>query len=453
MNDIYRAEVENHGIVIHKWVFLGFVVIQSIMVFSVLQFPLESAMLFFGFFCVALLLHKLEYSIPILVIAIAVSEFVRIPAGPFYLHLPRLILILVLTVFLFRSLLLQKLAILKSKLDTVVLLYLLMCFISVFVSQFPLKSLKSTFNMVSLALFFWLTLQLLRTRSMVNIFIHLWIWVSTGVAVLAILEFSLLRQYRVVSIFEDPNFLGNYLLIGTLLLYALVSQRSLAGNPKSFLALVVHLIAVMLTLSRGAWLGLVVGILFVGYVNKNFWKTLALCVLIPAALILLSPEYVGSRIIQTLQLGERSAILHLYLNLTSLNMIKSNPILGIGMGTFEIVHQNYIPADSPAIIRLILQSRYAPHNTFLEIWSGIGTIGFILFIGIFAIAVKEALRTLREVRAPSRQAYLKGTVSALIAVLIHNLTLSYNREHIWILLAIVWAISYLYREEGTILGP
>ena len=75
----------------------------------------------------------------------------------------------------------------------------------------------------------------------------------------------------------------------------------------------------------------------------------------------------------------------------SLDQIKNNPILGVGMGNWKIKSVEY---DKEKINGYIVP--YHTHNDFLEFGAELGIIGFFLYLGIFLYMIKEVLIKLKE---------------------------------------------------------
>lgn len=75
----------------------------------------------------------------------------------------------------------------------------------------------------------------------------------------------------------------------------------------------------------------------------------------------------------------------------SLDQIKNNPIIGVGMGNWKIKSVEY---DKEKMDGYIVP--YHTHNDFLEFGAELGIIGFLLYLGIFLYIIKEVLIKLGE---------------------------------------------------------
>ena len=94
----------------------------------------------------------------------------------------------------------------------------------------------------------------------------------------------------------------------------------------------------------------------------------------------------------------------------SLDHIKSNPILGAGMGNWKIESVKY---DKEKINGYILP--YHTHNDFLEFGAELGIIGIILYLAIFLYIIKKVLIKLKE------EVYKKMAVPEALILLLGGL--------------------------------
>jgi O-antigen ligase len=194
-----------------------------------------------------------------------------------------------------------------------------------------------------------------------------------------------LRPYGTLP---HPNVLAGYLLIGMILTlfslnfqspekvlsikYKVLSKR-LAVNGYWLLAigsLIIGSIALFLSMSRIVilfWI-IVIGFFFIKKINLKMFLTVAAATLI---LFLLSPF--GARYSQV-AITDEAVVQRVVLISASLEMVKSSPILGVGLG-------NYIPTlaqmQSPLTVGTYLQP---VHNIYLLVASEAGLLGLGLFL-------------------------------------------------------------------------
>lgn len=179
-------------------------------------------------------------------------------------------------------------------------------------------------------------------------------------------------QFRVSGTLGNPNMLGEYLILAIPVGGArLLSARSWPGRVFYFGCCGVMCICMLLTFSRGAWLGLLfAGALFVVLLNPRF------ILLLPVALAVLwfaLPATVTARFASIGNLKDASTSYRVYIWMGTLAMLKNYWLCGIGPGgdAFNMVY----PAYSYNGI-----SAPHSHNLFLQIVCDAGIAALAVFV-------------------------------------------------------------------------
>ena len=179
-------------------------------------------------------------------------------------------------------------------------------------------------------------------------------------------------QFRVSGTLGNPNMLGQYLILAIPVGGAkLLSARSWPGRIFYFGCCGVMCICMLLTFSRGAWLGLLfAGAVFVVLLNPRF------ILLFPVALVALwfaLPATVTARFASIGNLSDASTSYRVYIWMGTLAMLKNYWLCGIGPGgdAFNMVY----PAYS-------FNGISAPHshNLFLQIVCDAGIAALAVFV-------------------------------------------------------------------------
>ena len=117
----------------------------------------------------------------------------------------------------------------------------------------------------------------------------------------------------------------------------------------------------------------------------------------------------------------------------SLELIKNNPYLGIGLGTFEPAYQKTLHArfskfndckiTNKNCIKPIAEFVYRdPHNWPLSFWLNTGLIGLIGFVLINVITIWKAVTQLRSMPYSASRTLVAATTLALASLLLYGLT-------------------------------
>jgi putative inorganic carbon (HCO3(-)) transporter len=205
---------------------------------------------------------------------------------------------------------------------------------------------------------------------------------------------------RIYSTLENPNLLGGYLLpILPLAVVALLRWRSPARRLFALTALVLGLAALVLTYSRGAWMGMVaalatLGLLLVLRRTRRWpplWRRLfPLLLLLGSALVLvvLVSQVEPLRVrVESLLVGREDSSNNFRLNVwaAALDMIQARPWLGIGPGNsaFNLIYPLYQQPKFNAL---------SSYSIPLELAVEAGIPGLLAGVGLFLAAMRTGLR-------------------------------------------------------------
>jgi probable O-glycosylation ligase (exosortase A-associated) len=136
-------------------------------------------------------------------------------------------------------------------------------------------------------------------------------------------------------------------------------------------------IGTILTYSRGGFLALGVGILALIFFERKKWRIIGV-ILILFILILprLSEKYINRmNTIQTYQ-EDPSAMGRIAANHAAINMVKENPIFGVGAGNFNELVVDFTPLE----YRQYVKSGLSIHNVILQAASETGLVGLTIFL-------------------------------------------------------------------------
>jgi putative inorganic carbon (hco3(-)) transporter len=261
---------------------------------------------------------------------------------------------------------------------------------------------------------------------------------------------------RLEGAFDSPNQLGAFCALLTPIAVAFVfAVRGLAARVLATSGLLLVVSALMLSLSRGAWLGVAVAGVYMLFKLREV-RRLLLALAIPALVAGIALSSVDATDNPELEvIGERAR------SFTARNpydgraeiwaeawrQVKDSPVTGQGPGAFPLVS---VRADSAA-------SSVSPdhaHNLMLN-WAAETGLPGLLLVGAFILAIAIVGR--RAARAAlgrrDRRSYLLvvGMTSGLLALGVQNLTVDYPLGNAVVHLA-MWATIGLLLAADALLS-
>jgi O-antigen ligase len=243
------------------------------------------------------------------------------------------------------------------------------------------------------------------------------------------------------------------LMLVPLGLFWAVSARSQIPRVAAFAAAGAASVGVALTFSRGAAVGffLVLAIMVVlGYIKPIQVFVVALGI---ALLLVAFPQY-GSRVgtIVSTVTGDTAsgspdtAVLSRATEaITAVLVFADHPILGVGPGRFPSYYRLY--ADDVGI--LVKQRDREAHDLYLGILAEEGIVGFVVFMGILGITLRDLIRVRRRwlKTRPDIAAMATGLLLSIVTYMTTGLFLhlSYAR-YFWLMLALAGAAAHIGLE-------
>ena len=277
----------------------------------------------------------------------------------------------------------------RSSRNGVLLIGIILLFLGVIISTFNSFDLRTSLGIfkgwfIDPFLFFIVFISVIKKEK--HIILVLKSWFVSGVAVSLISIFYLLNNNltfdgRLKAFFLSPNHLAMYIApVFLMLLVLLLSDKKL--NIKYLIFAIIILIPLYFTYSYGAFLGIFIGILYLVFKNKisksklktrNIYLT-GLVVLILSGFIFIT----SNKFNQIINSDDRSSF-HSRLMIwnTSVEIIKDNPLFGIGPGTFQETYLSYSRKFNEPYLEWAVPQ---PHNIFFAFYLQTGMIGFIGFI-------------------------------------------------------------------------
>ncbi len=283
---------------------------------------------------------------------------------------------------------------------------------------FYLLIVKFVKNSKKLKITFWVLFAVIIVESMIAFFN---IWKYKGVV-------------RLSGTVGDPNYFGYTLLPFAMFSLNYAWGKRLLTRLLFFFIFVFLSIVISITFSRGMILALVVSLLIFALYKKKFWISFVIVLIIavmgylflPKELLKgFTPQYMFAK------LRVHSIIYRMYFAKTALKMFMDYPLIGVGADNFKRVFPMYNQEVPP--IALVV------HNSYLEILSGTGLLGFSFFMAVIYFTFKNFLTAIEKFSQKGKKdmkVFTEGIMFAFIGVLLAAITLNIQHHLLfWYLIA------------------
>lgn len=199
-----------------------------------------------------------------------------------------------------------------------------------------------------------------------------------------------IRRKRVFFPFVTPNALGGYL--------AMILPLSLINKHRIWFIMLLSLV-LLLTKSLGALLSIFFALGMYFYLQDRLEKRRIL--LLFGLLVIIGLVFIARTTNQKQHIQPIfSATMRLDYWKDTLEIIKTKPLAGVGIGNFNLP-----------------QCRYT-HNSYLQIWAEMGILGIISILWLIIAVLKSAIKNIKS--SPHKE-QIAGLITACVVFLIHNL--------------------------------
>ncbi|MCJ8281181.1 MAG: IctB family putative bicarbonate transporter [Rivularia sp. ALOHA_DT_140] len=244
-------------------------------------------------------------------------------------------------------------------------------------------------------------------------------------------ESSLSKTTRIYSYLGNPNLLAGYILPAVI--FSAIAIFAWRSFPKKALALTMFIVnsaCLVLTFSRGGWIGLVASFLVLLVLllywwsidMPAFWRTWSLPILLGSLAVLfvcavLFVEPVRERFFSIFAgRGDSSNNFRINVWMAAIEMIKDRPVIGIGPGNnaFNKIYPLYQRPNYTAL---------SAFSVFLEVAVETGLVGFFCFLWLLVVTFNSGLLQLRRLRLQRniQGLWLIAGIVTLAGMLAHGL--------------------------------
>lgn len=335
----------------------------------------------------------------------------------------------------------------KTKLNLPLILFTSVLVLSLFISETKRISLNDFIIFFSYILIFFLITNNIDRKADFNTFIHMFFIISSLVSIYTIIQYYGIDPYlsdlhSLTSTIGQKNWISNYLaMIFPVVFSYFLLEQSKKNRILYFFLLSILYATLMICQSRGIWISISLTLIFAIYIIIKFnllkifqenkkWLILLLVTFLIITIIYSTDNLlnksaitVPQRALSTFDEKDPSINTRLLIWKTTLEMIKDNPLLGAGIGTFKMNYLNYQAEylrENPGYIKYSGKAGEA-HNEYLQMWAELGIIGLGLFILIFYFFYKTIFNFFKSSKNIKDKAITLGLVTGITSFLIHSL--------------------------------
>ena len=219
---------------------------------------------------------------------------------------------------------------------------------------------------------------------------------------------------RVYSTLENPNVLSEYfLLIIPITASCIFTTKTPFGKTLSTLALAGMTLCMMLTYSRGGWLGLIIAAaMFFVLLDRRF---IILGIVVLIGLFFVLPSSIIERFASIGDLSDGSTSYRLAIWLGTIRMLRDYWFCGIGPGTaaFRTVYPTYSYNAAT--------SQHS-HNLFLQLTCDSGICGLLAFLAVVFLFLKTTASALSKCTDKKRSVRLIAVISGMLGFIVQGMT-------------------------------
>lgn len=255
----------------------------------------------------------------------------------------------------------------------------------------------------------------------------------------------------------EPDYFASELIPAVIIAcFLFTTTRSRRTRWLSAAVIGADISAFVLTQSRGAIVGLAVGLLAaVVFAGRAKPRMLALMLVVAAAGL---GYYVGYKPAHVFQGGARGG-----LSATSsgrvdewrvaLRVFGGHPLGGVGFGNYQTVEGSYATQTfNLSFVSYIVKDRLVAHNTYLQVLAELGLVGLSLFLIILGLPLRLAGRALVWLgrQRDELEFHVRGLFAGVIGLLAAYVFLSAEYEKaLWFLLALLASVPVLMRDDSA----
>jgi O-antigen ligase len=207
-------------------------------------------------------------------------------------------------------------------------------------------------------------------------------------------------------------------MLGMLIPFSLtlfLVERRLAWKGAVFGSLCLMGAALVLTSTRGAWAGCLVGMTFVGIVADK--RAVGVVLLAVLFFFLLSPRTQVRRAFNTFDSADRTITKRAHLWRSGLRMAQENPLFGKGPGSYKEMYRSYLSSEGRELVR---PDHAHAHNIFIHTLAETGIVGLCALLLVLVGIARWLWRLQRRLGDLLLKTMVAGLIGGLLGFLVHG---------------------------------
>lgn len=335
----------------------------------------------------------------------------------------------------------------KIRLNLPILIFIFLMTISLLRSQSFMVSLNDYIIFLFYFFIYFLIINNIYHKAQFDSLIKLFFLTSFIISLYTLMQYYSFDPYlnnlhNVTSTIGQKNWISNYIAMffPIALIYFLLEDIK-KNKIIYFLLLSILYATLMICQSRGIWISIIftalIGILLI-YKFKLFpifkdnqkWLFLLLLTFLLITIIYSTENPLNKsaitavqRAVSTFDEQDPSINTRLLIWRSTLQMIKDNPLLGSGIGTFKINYLNYqadLLQKNPNYIKYIANAKES-HNEYLQMSAELGIVGLGVFLSILFIFYSSILNYLEKKINNKDKIVVFGLLMGITCYLFHSL--------------------------------
>lgn len=323
--------------------------------------------------------------------------------------------------------------------------FLLWCFIASFDSVYPEIARDQLIERLKLLAVMFIVVNTLRSESQLQYYLLFVLGCFILFPVRGTLVGGDTLQGRAVwnYIYANPNDLAALCLIAIGIAFAYLFSKScgLLVRLGAGVSAILLIVVILLTQSRGAFLGLLVmiGPAFIPLLIKQPLRTVLMAAIVALVISFVIPVQVWERLAGIEKLTsvstiaeadpEGSAAERFKIQQVAWKIVVDHPLFGVGLGVYPIANNLYAP----------YLGKRDTHNTYLNMAAEVGIPGLVLWVMLFGYVLRYSYRSRRQKDVIGLTFQLVWIERALVGFLVAGFVGTYSALNFpYLLLATLW---------------